>query len=197
MKLNQLIRAILNLLGIYTIFTAIVSAGLSVILIPVTAIYQGKMEATGFSTIMVLFQFFLPLTLGILLVWKSKRITEFVLVASGIDVDCETEQLEIKEFPFVAFSLLGLYMLSQTIPGLCQFIAYLFQLKVYESSYITTADGKFLENHLQDIIYHAVAVGFSLLVFMKGKSFGQFALSLRKRGQPVGAGQPDNPPVKL
>lgn len=185
MKLNQLIRAILNLLGIYTIFTAIVSAGMSVILIPITAIYQGSMESTGFSVVMVLFQFFLPLIIGILLMWKSKRITEFILVTSGIDIDCGAEELEVKEFPFVAFSLLGLYMLSVTIPGLCQFIAYLLQLKIYEASHVTTTDSRFLEDHLQNIIYHSVAVGFSFLTFMKGKSFGQFALSLKKRGQPI------------
>lgn len=180
MKLNQLIRTILNLLGIYTIFTAIVSAGLSVILIPATLILQGEIDATGYSVLMVLFQFFLPFTAGALLVWKSKKITEFVLVASGIDIDCEAEEIEIKEFPFVAFSLFGLYMLSRTIPDVCQFIAYLFQLKVHEASFITTGESRFLENHLQDIVYHVVAVGFSFLVFMKGKSFGEFARSLKK-----------------
>lgn len=186
MKLNQLIRAILNLLGIYTIFTAIVTSGMSVILIPITMIYQGieKMEATGFSILMVLFQLFLPLTLGILLVWQSKRMTAWVLASSGIDIECDTERLELKEFPFIAFSLLGLYMLSQTIPSLCHFIAYVFQAKVQEASYMTTTDGRFLENHLQDIVYHTIAVGFSFWVFMKGKSFGKFALALKKRSQP-------------
>lgn len=182
MKLNQLIRVILNLLGIYTIFTAIVSAGFTVILLPVSMIFHGlsTLESSVMSITMVLFQFFLPLTIGALLVWKNQIIADQILKFSGIEIASDTPPIEIKEFPLAAFSLLGLYMLSQTIPDLFQFIAYLFQLQVNETSSIGAEESKFLENHLQDIIYHVVAIGFAFLVFMKGKSFGKFALSLRK-----------------
>lgn len=181
MKLHQLIRTILNLLGIYTIFSSIIAAGMSVILIPTTMFYQG-MEGAGWSTLMVLFQFFLPVLVGVLIVWKSKKITEWILNFSGIDAKEASEQIEIKEFPFVAFSLLGLYMLSQTLPSLFHFVTYLFQMKVQEASYLSVSEGRFLEQHLADLVYHFVAVGFSILVFMKGKSFAKFALSIRRGG---------------
>jgi len=115
-------------------------------------------------------------------IWKSKKITEWILRYSGIDSEQGAEQIEVKEFPFVAFSLLGLYMLSQTIPNSFHFVAYLFQMKVQEASYLSVSEGRFLEQHLGDLVYHFTAVGFSLLVFMKGKSFGKFALSIKKQG---------------
>jgi hypothetical protein len=71
-------------------------------------------------------------------------------------------------------------MLSQTIPSFAGFIAMLFQEKIGETAMISAAESGFLELYFQEIVYHCVAVGFSFLVFMKGKSFARLALSLRK-----------------
>ena len=69
-------------------------------------------------------------------------------------------------------------MLLNTVPDLCQYLAYLLQQKVEEISFPSTSNKGFLKENLDYIVYHAVAVGFSLLVFMKGKSFKKLALNL-------------------
>lgn len=84
----------------------------------------------------------------------------------------------------LAFALLGLYLLGESVPSALSTVGLRFHMKAGESTIFSHMNGlsfqEFWNIQFPTIVYHIATIGFSLFVFLRGKSLSKFVWSLRK-----------------
>jgi hypothetical protein len=183
MRFKALATLLISLIGFYSIFSAILIAGMPLLLL-VMAPFQGDgIEYVGFTTLMCIPQFVLLFLLGLFLIRKAPRLGEWMLARAGVAEEQEAGGMSLQDLSFLCFSLLGLYMLSTTVPDGLRTLAAWFQAKAAETQMYSgiSSDG-FWRQRFPELIYHAAAIGFASFVFIRGRSIGRFVASLRSAG---------------
>jgi len=182
MKPKPFASLIISLIGLYSIFSAILVAGLPLItllLMPFTSALDFRMVSD--TLLMCIPQFLIPLGFGLFLFIKSERIASWVLLKTGIPSDESIFPVCECDLGSLAFALLGVFLLATTIPGGLREIAVWFQIKAAMAGNISgISDDHFWHDRIPYIIYHISAIGFSLFVFFRSKSISKFVASIRR-----------------
>jgi hypothetical protein len=183
MRFKALTALLISLIGFYSIFSAILVAGLPVVLFVMSPFQNGGVEYVGFTTLMFIPQFVPPFLLGLFLVGKAPRIAQWFLARIEVDGDQEAGSMDFEDLSFLAFSLLGLYMLSTTVPDAFKMFAAWFQAKAAETANISgISSDDFWHQQVPELTYHVIAIGFAVFVFLRGKSISRFVSWLRVAG---------------
>lgn len=184
MKPKPFASLIISIIGLYSIFSAILVAGMPLILLIMMVFFRGQsFEAAGYTALMCIPQFILPLGLGIFLLRKAERIADWILKRANIHPDESVFPVFEGDFGGFAFSLLGIFMMVTTIPGGLQDIAAWFQIKAAETrSILGVGNDHFWSDRFPVVVYHLSSIGFSVFVFLRGKRIAKFVTSIRQAG---------------
>jgi hypothetical protein len=185
MKLKALAALLISLIGFYSIFSAILVAGIPLIMLIMAPFQSDGIDYVGFMTLMCIPQFGLPFLFGVFLIRKAAWFSHWLLARIGLNDDQTTGGVNVEDVSFLGFSLLGIYMLSITIPNALQVLAAWFQAKASETmiySGLGISSENFWSERFPDLLFHTVSIGFAAFVFFRGKSIARFVLSLRMAG---------------
>jgi len=184
MKPKPFASLIISLVGLYSIFSAILIAGMPLLLLLMTPFVGGQNFSMAGSTLLICIpQFLLSLGFGLFLFIKAERIASWVLLKTGIPPDENIFPVCEGDLGSLAFALLGVFMLATTIPSGLREIAAWFQVKAAIAGNISVLNTyHFWRDHIPNIIYHIAAIGISAFVFFRSKSMAKFVASIRKIG---------------
>lgn len=184
MKLKNLTSAVIGLIGLYAIYSALLIAGLPVMLLVMSFLRSSSdFRAIGLTTMMCIPQFILPLALGVFLFARASKVASWILPQSEVEDQSLPCAVSIPEVSFLLTSLLGVFMLSTTIPAALQTLAAWFQAMAADTwsmSGISSED--FWQDSFPTVVYHVSAISFAAFVLLRGKSISRFLLSLRVAG---------------
>ena len=150
-------------------------------MLAMSAFSPGQLELAGYTALVCIPQFVLPFLLGLFFIRKAQWLADKILSRAGHIEDQDKQAVNVDYTALPWFSLLGLYMLSTTIPDALRLLAAWFQAKAAETQlYSGISSQGFVQERFPEIVYHVAAIGFATFVFLQGMSVSRFVLSLRK-----------------
>lgn len=189
MKNIEIASVLIALFGLYLIFQAII-IGLLPVTIPVFSLVwpTGDMS-DSFGGAALVFPLFLILgVMGILTVRKSPQLGAWVLSKSiGVAAPDEVEGVDNNQLGLARLlvTLLGIFMLFQSVPGALSAFTSWVQTAAWEE---TTYNQLGLERRgfkelLPTVIYHVTAISFAVYVMLRGRGFKIVIESIRGFGR--------------
>lgn len=180
MKLQNLSTLTISLIGFYSIFSAIVVSGMSVMIIILAPFQNNGLEIAAYSTFALLPQFVIPFIFGIALIRKSSQISHWLFSKIKVDSEEEINGIRFEDISFILFALLGLYMLASTIPEALKLFAAWFTYQAAEPASLGLHQNGFWDGKLPEVVYHICAIGFSSFTFFQSASISRFIISIRR-----------------
>ena len=198
MKTKNLAALSIGLIGFYSIFSALFVGGMPVIamitsfIIPIESDEMSIAVGTAAVSVPI---FVVPFILGLIFIMKAKKLSEWLCRIIGLDQNQDIGVIKLRELSFVLYSMLGIFMLSRTVPEAFHLLTWGFIQKA-QASMSYTSSGPFEqlpEERIPDLVYHIIAVGFSAFVFFRSVSISNFLWALRKGGHQDASRYPDKP----
>ena len=173
------------LIGIHVIFSAVIFSAPFISSLVVGAVTRGGSAHVESMALLLIPDFIIPLVFGMVLILKAANVSRCGYSKTQDNSHQARAGTGVESASYLLFSLLGLFMVSNALPGALKLVAKWLMLMPKGVAFsLGISRNQIWSGHLvrEIVIDHVFPIGFGCFVFFGGRRISRFVLSLGKNG---------------